>query len=133
VTIEALTASDRSTALLDKALTLIQANIERSLSMQHLVTNWHVDRNRTEEWEAIWNQLHEVARRTPGFQMARLLRSVEHPGKYTVYSLWNSRTSWDDYYNDQHIQELTRNTFKLLKGPPIQEWFDLVCDVQAPE
>ena len=97
--------------------------------MQHLVTSWHVDRNRTDEWEAIWNQLHDVAQRSEGFHMARLMRSVEHPGKYTVYALWDSRDVWERYYEHPQVQELTRATFRLLKGPPIQEWFDLVAQV----
>ncbi len=97
--------------------------------MQHLVTNWHVDRNRAAEWEDIWSRLHDVAKETPGFLMARLLRSVEHPGKFTVYALWESRDAWERYYQLPQVQELTTSTFRLLKGPPIQEWFDLVEQV----
>lgn len=94
--------------------------------MKHLVANWHVDRNRTDEWEALWNQINESAERAPGFQMSRLMRSIEHPGKYTVYSIWESRELWDAYFADGTVQELVHATFRLLKGPPIQEWFDLV-------
>ncbi len=99
--------------------------------MQHSVTNWHVDRNRAADWEAIWDQMHELARESPGFVQARLLRSVEHPGKFVVYALWNSREDWDAYYQQPRMQELTRASFRLLKGPPIQEWFDVVADVVA--
>jgi quinol monooxygenase YgiN len=99
--------------------------------VQHSVTNWHVDRNRAGEWEAIWEQMHDVARRTPGFHEARLLRSVEHPGKFVVYALWDSREAWDAYYEQPQMQELNRASFRLLKGPPVQEWFDVVADVVA--
>jgi heme-degrading monooxygenase HmoA len=99
--------------------------------LQHLVGNWHVDRNRLDEWETIWNQMHEIAKRAPGFQMTRLLRSVEHPGKYTVYALWQSREHWTAYFEDEQVQQLTRTTFPLLKGPPIQEWFDLVRELDT--
>jgi heme-degrading monooxygenase HmoA len=105
--------------------------MQRRSGLQHQVANWHVDRARLDEWEAIWNQMHEIASNTPGFHMARLLRSVEHPGKYTVYSLWDSRDSWESYFSTEQIQELTRATFGLLKGPPISEWFDLVCEVNG--
>ena len=94
--------------------------------MQHLVANWHVDRTRAGEWEELWNQLNAIAERTSGFQMSRLMRSIEHPGKYTVYSIWESRERWDDYFADTRVQDLIHATFRLLKGPPIQEWFDLV-------
>lgn len=99
--------------------------------MQHSVTNWHVDRARSVEWEAIWEQMHELARESPGFVQARLLRSVEHPGKFVVYTLWQSREAWDAYYQHPRMQELTHASFRLLKGPPIQEWFDVVADVVA--
>ncbi len=94
--------------------------------MQHLVANWHVDRNRAAEWEQLWNAISDIAQAAPGFQTSRLMRSVEHPGKYTVYSVWESRDLWDLYFNDSKVQELVHATFRLLKGPPIQEWFDLV-------
>ena len=97
--------------------------------MQHLVTNWHVDRNRAPEWENLWQRLHDVAQTTQGFYMARLLRSVEHPGKFTVYAQWESRAVWESYYELPEVQQLTRATFPLLKGPPIQEWFDVVTSV----
>ena len=99
--------------------------------MQHQVANWHIDRERLDEWESIWDQLHDVARQTPGFRTARLLRSVEHPGKYTIYSLWDSRASWVEYYNTSKVQELIHSSFRLLKGPPVTEWFDLVREVQG--
>jgi len=97
--------------------------------LQHLVANWHVDRNRTGEWEPILGELNLIAARSPGFRETRMLRSVEHPGKYTVYSLWDSRVDWEAYYADERVQELFRATFRLIKGPPVQEWFDLVGDV----
>ncbi|HLZ73117.1 MAG TPA: antibiotic biosynthesis monooxygenase family protein [Dehalococcoidia bacterium] len=99
--------------------------------MQHLVTNWHVDRHSAGEWETIWQEMHELARQTPGFLQARLLRSVEHPGKFVVYALWASREAWDVYYGLPRMHELTHASFRLLKGPPIQEWFDVVADVAA--
>ncbi len=99
--------------------------------MQHLVTNWHVDRTRADEWEGIWNEMHEVARRMPGFHFARLLRSTEHPGKFVVYSLWDGRECWDGFYNDSTVQDLTRRCFRLIKGPPISEWYDVVREVEA--
>ena len=99
--------------------------------MQHQVANWHVDRSRLEEWEAIWNEMHCIAQHTPGFYMARLLRSVEHPGKYTVYSLWDTRAAWEAYFQAERMQELARASFRLRKGPPISEWFDVVREVKA--
>ena len=99
--------------------------------MQHSVTNWHVDRTRAGEWEAIWAQMHELARESPGFVQARLLRSAEHPGKFVAYELWDSYDAWNDYYNLPRMQELTHAGFRMLKGPPIQEWFDVVADVHA--
>lgn len=99
--------------------------------MQHQVANWHIDRSRAGEWEAIWDEMHDIARQTPGFHRAQLLRSVEHPGKYTVYSLWESRESWDDFFNTEKTQALIRASFRLLKGPPVTEWFDLVREVEA--
>lgn len=99
--------------------------------MQHLVTNWHVDRMRTEEWETLWNQMHDVARRTPGFHFAWLLRSNEHPGKFVVYTLWDDKENWTNFYNDDTVQDLTRRCFRLIKGPPISEWYDVVREVKG--
>lgn len=99
--------------------------------MQHTVTNWHVDRARADEWETIVRQLDHLAEQAPGFVAARLLRSVEHPGKFIVYARWESRAHWDEYFGQPQVQALFRQTFPLLKGPPQQEWFDQVSEVAA--
>jgi quinol monooxygenase YgiN len=99
--------------------------------LQHLVANWHVDRAKTEEWEAIWLELQEIAARCEGFGVSRLLRSLEHPGKFTIYGQWRSREDWDAFYANPRVQELIRATFRLIKGPPIQEWFDFVSETGA--
>lgn len=100
--------------------------------MQHTVTNWHVDRNRTADWEAIIRELDLLAENAAGFLDTRMLRSVEHPGKFVIYARWQSRAQWDDYFGQAEVQALFRKTFPLLKGPPQQEWFDLVAEVPAP-
>jgi quinol monooxygenase YgiN len=99
--------------------------------LQHLVANWHVDRAKTDEWEAIWGQLQELAAQMDGFTVSRLLRSIEHPGKFTIYAQWRSRDDWEVYWSNPRVQELTRATFRLIKGPPIQEWFDFVSESGA--
>lgn len=96
--------------------------------MQHFVANWHVDREKTAEWEAIWQELQAIAATCEGFVVSRLLRSVEHPGKFTIYGQWRSREDWDAFYNHPRVKELTRATFRLIKGPPIQEWFEFVSE-----
>ena len=96
--------------------------------MQHLVANWHVDRAKTEEWEAIWQQLQEIALESQGFKVSRLMRSAEHPGKYTVYAQWHARDDWEQYFKNPRVQELIRSTYRLIKAPPFQEWFDLVSE-----
>lgn len=101
--------------------------------MQHSVTNWHVDRARAAEWEEIARQLDEMARSAPGFLLARTLRSVEHPGKFVVYGCWESREHWENYFNRPEVQALIRRTFPLLKGPPQQEWFDLIAETRSPQ
>ena len=99
--------------------------------MQHTVTNWHVDRNRAADWEAITQQLDDLAQRAPGFVMSRTLRSVEHPGKFVVYARWESRERWEEFFNQEQVQALIRRTFPLLKGPPQQEWFDQTAETAA--
>jgi quinol monooxygenase YgiN len=100
--------------------------------VQRSVTNWHVDREKLSEWEALWDKLHYAAREAPGFQATQLLRSVEHPGKFVVMAIWESREAWESYFKAPEIQNLTRTMFPLLKGPPIQEWFELIRDI-TPE
>jgi quinol monooxygenase YgiN len=101
--------------------------------VQHSVTNWHVDRARAAEWEEIARQLDEMARTAPGFLHTRTLRSVEHPGKFVVYGCWESREHWESYFNRPEVQALIRRTFPLLKGPPQQEWFDLIAETAATQ
>lgn len=101
--------------------------------MQHSVTNWHVDRNRVDEWQLICNELYATAARAPGFCDARVMRSIEHPGKFVVYARWETREAWDAFYADANVQGLSRSAFRLLKGPPIQEWFEVATEVTAAD
>ena len=86
---------------------------------------------REAEWEALWAQMAELARAQPGFRSARLLRSKEHNGKYTVLSEWESERSWDRYYALPAMQELTQRSFALFSVAPVQEWYVVVSDVNA--
>jgi heme-degrading monooxygenase HmoA len=86
---------------------------------------------REAEWEALWAQMVELARAQPGFRSARLLRSKEHSGKYTVLSEWENERSWDRYYALPAMQELTQRSFALFSAAPVQEWYVVVSDVQA--
>jgi heme-degrading monooxygenase HmoA len=86
---------------------------------------------REAEWEALWAQMVELARAQPGFRSARLLRSKEHNGKYTVLSEWESERSWDRYYALPSMQELTQRSFALFSAAPVQEWHVVVSDVRA--
>jgi len=90
----------------------------------HAITNWHVDRPRAPEWERWWLELYGQMRTAFGFGSATLLRSTEHPGKYVTTTVWAERADWDRFYGDDEVRCVFRKMFPLLKGPPVQEWFD---------
>ena len=81
------------------------------------------------EWEALWAKMHELARGCPGFRSARLLKSKEHSGKYTLITEWDTENGWDRLYESPEMQELTRQSFSLFKGAPIQEWHTVLQEV----
>ncbi len=82
-------------------------------------------------WEALWARMHELARRQPGFRSARLLRSKEHSGKYTMLTEWDTENTWDRFYELPEMQELTQESFTMFKGAPVQEWHLAIADVVA--
>jgi len=99
--------------------------------VQHSVTNWHVDRNAADAWQAICDELNLIAAHAAGFRSARVLRSIEHPGKFVIYACWESREAWNAYYADARVQALVHSAFRLLKGPPVQEWFEVAAEAEA--
>jgi heme-degrading monooxygenase HmoA len=85
------------------------------------------------EWERLWAQMHELARSRPGFRSARLLKSTEHGGKYTMITEWDSEQGWNRLYEEPEMQALTRQSFALFKGAPVQEWHTVLHEVTASE
>lgn len=85
------------------------------------------------EWEALWAKMHELAQRQPGFRSARLLRSKEHGGKYTLFAEWDTETGWDRFYVLDEMQALTQQSFGLFRGAPVQEWHVVVQEVGSPQ
>ncbi len=83
------------------------------------------------EWEALWARMHALARTQPGFRSARLLRSKEHGGKYTMLTEWDTEHTWDRFYDLPEMQELTQQSFNLFKGAPVQEWHLTIAEVVA--
>jgi len=85
------------------------------------------------EWEELWEKMHELAKGRPGFHWARLLKSTEHGGKYTLLAAWDTAHTWERYYELPEIQELTQQSFALFKGAPIQEWHEIIHDIGLVE
>ena len=83
------------------------------------------------EWEALWARMHELARAQPGFRSARLLKSKEHGGKYTLLVEWDTERAWDRFYETPDMQVLTQQSFAMFKGAPVQEWHTVQHEVQA--
>ena len=81
------------------------------------------------EWEALWAKMHALARTRPGFRSARLLKSKEHGGKYTLLAEWDTEHGWDRFYESPEMQELTQQSFTLFKGAPVQEWHVVLQEV----
>jgi heme-degrading monooxygenase HmoA len=82
------------------------------------------------EWEALWARMHELARTRSGFRSARLLKSKEHSGKYTLLTEWDSEQGWDRLYELPEMQELTRQSFSMFKAAPVQEWHLVLHEVE---
>jgi heme-degrading monooxygenase HmoA len=81
------------------------------------------------EWEDLWAKMHELARQQKGFRSARLLKSKEHSGKYTLLAEWDTEGAWDRFYESDGMQELTQQSFALFKGAPVQEWHVVVQEI----
>lgn len=85
------------------------------------------------EWEALWMRMHELAQQRKGFHSARLLKSSEHLGKYTLLAEWDSKEAWERYYESAEMQALTQESFLLFQGVPLQEWHVVLQEVgRAP-
>jgi heme-degrading monooxygenase HmoA len=85
------------------------------------------------EWEALWGKMHALARTRPGFRSARLLKSTEHNGKYTLITEWETEQGWNRLYEDPEMQVLTHQSFTMFKGAPVQEWHVVLQEVVAEE
>jgi heme-degrading monooxygenase HmoA len=85
------------------------------------------------EWEALWAKMQELARARPGFRSARLLKSTEHSGKYTLIAEWDTEQGWNRLYEDPEMQVLTHQSFTMFKGAPVQEWHTVLQEVTAGE
>lgn len=83
------------------------------------------------EWEELWHKMHELACAHPGFRRARLLRSKEHGGKYTLLTEWDAEHYWDSFYQSDAVQALTQQSFVLFRGAPLQEWHVLVSEMAS--
>lgn len=83
------------------------------------------------EWEALWGKMHELARGRRGFRSARLLKSKEHNGKYTLLTEWDTESGWNQLYESPEMQALTQQSFSMFKGAPMQEWHVILQDIQA--
>jgi heme-degrading monooxygenase HmoA len=85
------------------------------------------------EWEALWEKMHELARTRPGFRSARLMKSKEHRGKYTMITEWDTEHGWDRFYDTPEMQALTQESFALFKAAPVQEWHTVIRQIGAVE
>lgn len=85
------------------------------------------------EWEALWAKMHALARTRAGFRSARLLKSTEHSGKYTLITEWDTEQGWNRLYEEPEMQALTRQSFTMFKGAPVQEWHTVLQEVATGE
>lgn len=95
------------------------------------IGNRFVATGNEQEWEDLWRAMTELGRSQHGFISARLLRSNEHRSKYTLINEWQDEESWSRYFHLPEMQEMTRRSYRLFSGPPLQEWFAIIQETAA--